>query len=421
MAEQAKKTAVIGGGAAGMMAAISAAETGKEVHLYEKNEKLGKKLYITGKGRCNVTNASDMEEVMKNIVTNAKFLYSAFYTMSNEDIIYMLAEAGVQTKVERGNRVFPVSDKSSDVISGLTKILHRTGVHIHLNTEIQDIVLQNTIIEETKEKKVKGILFTDGRIEDFDSIIIATGGYSYQSTGSTGDGYQFAERTGHRVTKILPALVPCIVKEEFVKELQGLSLRNIRADFYLDGKKLHSDFGELLFTHFGVSGPVILSASSLLTKRLHSGQKIQLVIDLKPAVDETLLDERILREFQEFINRDFRNSLNNLLPKSLIPVIIMCSGIDEYKKVHMISREERKRLVHLIKHFPLTITGTRGFQEAIITQGGVNVKDINPATMESKKIKGLFFAGEVIDTDALTGGYNLQIAWSTGRLAGFSS
>lgn len=421
MAEQVKKTAVIGGGAAGMMAAISAAETGKEVHLYEKNEKLGKKLYITGKGRCNLTNASAMEEVMKNIVTNAKFLYSAFYTMSNEDIIYMLSEVGVQTKVERGNRVFPVSDKSSDVINGLTKILQKTGVHIHLNTEIRDIVIQNTIIEEKEEKRIKNILFADGRTEDFDSIIIATGGYSYQSTGSTGDGYKFAERTGHKVTKILPALVPCIVKEEFVKELQGLSLRNIRVDFYLDGKKLHSDFGELLFTHFGVSGPVILSASSLLTKRLHSGQKIQLVIDLKPAVDEASLNERILREFQEFINRDFRNSLNNLLPKSLIPVIVMCSGIDEYKKVHAISKEERKRLVYLIKHFSLTITGTRGFQEAIITQGGVSVKDINPATMESKKIKGLFFAGEVIDTDALTGGYNLQIAWSTGRLAGFSS
>lgn len=415
-----KKIAVIGGGAAGMMAAISAAQAGKEVHLYEKNEKLGKKLYITGKGRCNLTNASDMDEVMKNVVTNAKFLYSAFYTMSNDDVIQMFEKAGVQTKVERGNRVFPVSDRSSDVISGLTKLLKKHGVYIHLNTEIQDIEIRNVMAEEGEAKpKVKGIFFTDGTKEMFDSVIVATGGCSYPSTGSTGDGYRFAEKTGHKTTKLFPALVPMIVKEEFIRDLQGLSLKNIQVDFYQENKKLYSDFGELLFTHFGVSGPVILSASSILTKRLHEGNTLRLVIDLKPALSEAVLDERILKDFQKFKNKNFRNSLNELLPKSIIPLIIMYSGIDEFKKVHAISREERKNLVHVIKNFTLTVTGTRGFQEAIITQGGVEVKELSPASMESKRITGLFFAGEVIDTDALTGGYNLQIAWSTGYLAGF--
>lgn len=430
-----KKIAVIGGGPAGMMAAISAAQAGKQVHLYEKNEKLGKKLYITGKGRCNLTNASDMDEIMKNIVTNAKFLYSAFYAMSNNDVIQMFESAGVQTKIERGNRVFPTSDRSSDVISGLIKLLKTNGVHIHLNTEIQDIIIEDTkiqnreiqntdipnvIAEGEKEKpNVKGIFFKDGTKEAFDSIIIATGGCSYPSTGSTGDGYRFAEKTGHKTTKLFPALVPLIIKEEFIRELQGLSLKNIQVDFYQENKKLYSDFGELLFTHFGVSGPVILSASSILTKRLHKGNPLRLVIDLKPALDNEVLDERILKDFQKFQNKNFRNSLNELLPKSIIPLIIMRSGIDEFKKVHTISREERKNLVHIIKNFTLTVTGTRGFQEAIITQGGVEVKELSPASMESKRVAGLFFAGEVIDTDALTGGYNLQIAWSTGYLAGF--
>lgn len=420
-----KKIAVIGGGAAGIMAAISAAQTGKEVHLYEKNEKLGKKLYITGKGRCNLTNASDIEEIMKNVVTNAKFLYSAFYTMSNDDVIQMFEKAGVQTKVERGNRVFPASDKSSDVIAGLTRLLKKYGVHIYLNTEIQDIIIENTDIlnvkaEEGKEKsKVKGIFLKDGTEKSFDSVIVATGGCSYPSTGSTGDGYRFAKETGHKTTKLLPALVPLIVQEEFIKDLQGLSLKNVQVDFYQEKKKLYSDFGELLFTHFGVSGPVILSASSLLTKKLHEGQPLRLVIDLKPALSEAVLDERILKDFQKFKNKNFRNSLNELLPKSMIPLIITLSGIDEFKRVHAVSKEERKKLVHILKNFTLTVVGTRGFQEAIITQGGVEVKELSPASMESKKIEGLFFAGEVLDVDALTGGYNLQIAWSTGYLAGF--
>jgi hypothetical protein len=407
------KIAVIGGGAAGMMAAISAAECGHEVHLFEKNEKLGKKLFITGKGRCNITNASDMEEIRKNIVTNPKFLYSALYTMSNDDVRDMLHEAGVETKVERGNRVFPVSDKASDVIAGFAKLLRKQKVNIHLDAEVQELLIE--------EEQIQGIRLADGRTLSFSSVIVATGGFSYQSTGSTGDGYRFAKAAGHQVTEILPALVPLVVKEEFVKELQGLALKNISADFYADGKKFYSDFGEMLFTHFGVSGPVILSASSLVTGRLKKGQKVELRIDLKPALDEKTLDERIQREFAQFINKDFRNSLNQLLPKSMIPVIISLSGIDEYKKVHNITKEERNRLVCLIKGLTLNVAATRGFQEAIITQGGVNVREVNPATMESKLVKGLFFAGEVLDVDAFTGGYNLQIAWSTGRLAGFSA
>lgn len=409
------KIAVIGGGPAGMMAAISAAEAGQEVHLFEKNEKLGKKLFITGKGRCNITNASDLEEIQKNIITNPKFMFSALYTMTNEDVIYMLNKAGVRTKVERGNRVFPVSDHSSDVIAGLTRLLKQKGVRIHLNEEVKDICWD----EETKQ--ITGILLGKGEILKFPKVIVATGGYSYPVTGSTGDGYRFAKETGHRVTEILPALVPLVAKEEDVKELQGLALKNIRADFYVDGKKTCSDFGEMLFTHFGVSGPVILSASSLLTDKIRQGKQVILEIDLKPALDEKTLDERIQRDFKEFIRRDFCNSLDNLLPKSLIPVVIARCGIDEHKKAGEVTKEERKRLGTIIKHFKLTIVATRGFKEAIITKGGIHVKDVNPGSMESKKIKGLFFAGEVLDVDALTGGYNLQIAWSTGRLAGFSA
>ncbi len=410
------KIAIIGGGAAGMMAAISAAECGHEVHLFEKNEKLGKKLYITGKGRCNITNAADIEELMKNIVTNEKFMYSALYTMSNDDVVYMLNEAGVPTKVERGNRVFPVSDKANDVIQGLISILKKSGVHIHLYTAVKELIIS----EEEGHPKVAGIIFADGTREMYSSVVVATGGFSYQSTGSTGDGYEFAKKSGHRVTDLYPALVPLVVQEEFVKEMQGLALKNIQADFYVDGKKVRSEFGEMLFTHFGVSGPVVLSASSLVTDKLRNGSKVEMMIDLKPALDESKLDERIQRDFQEFINKDFRNSLGNLLPKSMIKVIVDLAGIDEFKKVHEITREERKRLVTVIKKMKLTITATRGFQEAIITKGGVDVRDVNPATMESKKVQGLYFAGEVLDVDAFTGGFNLQVAWSTGRLAGFS-
>ena len=408
------KIIIIGGGAAGMMAALAASGNGNKVCLYEKNEKTGKKIYITGKGRCNVTNASDIDQVFKSIVTNPKFMYSAFYTMTNDMIMDMFrSELGVALKVERGNRVFPESDKSSDVISALLDAMKKRNVEIHLNTEVKELIAENNII--------RGVRLNDGTTDSGDSVIVATGGFSYQSTGSTGDGYRWAKETGHKVTDIFPALVPLEVKEEYAKELQGLSLKNVKGSFIKNNKVLYSEFGEMLFTHFGISGPVILSGSSYIVKNIKKGEKIHISIDLKPALSKETLDARVLREFGEFTNKDFRNSLGNLLPKSLIPVIIKLSGINQFKKVNEVTKEERKRFVELIKAFPLTVKDTRGFGEAIITQGGVCVKDINPATMESKHIKGLFFAGEVIDVDALTGGYNLQIAWSTGWLAGKST
>ncbi len=403
----------MGGGAAGMMAAISAADSGHNVWLYEKNEKLGKKIYITGKGRCNVTNASELEELFGNIVTNSKFMYSAIYSMTNEQVMDMFQyDFGVPLKVERGNRVFPVSDKSSDIIWGLKEAMKKRGVNVVLNTGVKELV--------TQDGKVKGVRLYNGDVHFSDSVIVATGGFSYQSTGSTGDGYKWAEGLGHKVTEIYPALVPLEVCEEFCSRLQGLALKNVKVWFIRKGKEIYSDFGEMLFTHFGISGPVILSGSSRVVKYIKSGEKITVKIDLKPSLSNQVLDDRILREFKECINKDFRNSLNSLLPKSLIPVIVELSGIDPYKKVNEITREERKNLVNLIKGFTLTVNNTRGFNEAIITQGGINVKDINPGTMESKYISNLYFAGEVLDVDALTGGYNLQIAWSTGYLAGSS-
>lgn len=414
------RVAIIGGGAAGMMAAIGAATCGHQVDIYEKNEKLGKKIYITGKGRCNVTNASDMDTLFKNVVTNPKFMYSAFYTLSNDSVIQMFNDdMGVQTKIERGNRVFPVSDKSSDVIWGLSRRLKELGVSVHLGYDVSDIVCSPSK-DEADKQTVSGVKFKDGEIIPADSVIIATGGFSYQSTGSNGDGYQFAKKTGHRVTDILPALVPLNTKEEYARELQGLSLRNVKASFYCKGKEIYSDFGEMLFTHFGVSGPVILSGSSYITKLLHKGESVSLKIDLKPALTEEELDDRILRDFAEVINKDFANSLGKLLPTKLIPVIIELSGIEPHKKVNEVTKEERRQLVRLLKGMTLNIASARSFNEAIITQGGVSVKDVNPATMESKKVENLYFAGEVLDIDALTGGYNLQVAWSTGYLAGIS-
>ncbi len=408
------KVAIIGGGAAGMMAAIGAAICGHEVHIYEKNEKLGKKIYITGKGRCNVTNSSDMDVLFKNIVTNPKFMYSAFYTLSNDMVIDMFNnDMGVPTKVERGNRVFPESDKSSDIIGGLTRRLRELGVEVHLRTEVDKLLVKDGAVEGIQLKNGKEAVYCD-------NVIVATGGFSYQTTGSDGAGYKMAEATGHKVTDILPALVPLNTKEEYARELQGLSLRNIQAAFYADGKEVYSDFGEMLFTHFGVSGPVILSGSSYITSRLKKGQKISVKIDLKPALTVDELDARVLRDFSETLNKDFANSLGKLLPTKLIPVIIELSGIDPHKKVNEITKEERKKLVELLKGLELNVASTRSFNEAVITQGGVNVKDVNPNTMESKLVKGLFFAGEVLDIDALTGGYNLQLAWSTGYLAGLS-
>ena len=409
---------IVGGGAAGMMAAIGAAICGHEVHIYEKNEKLGKKIYITGKGRCNVTNASDMDVLFKNIVTNPKFMYSAFYTLSNDTVIQMFNDdMSVPTKVERGNRVFPVSDKSSDIIMGLTRRLKELGVNIHLGYNVKGLVVEKN--DEGKEKVI-GIKLEDGDVVKADSVIVATGGFSYQTTGSDGAGYKFAVDTGHRVTDILPALVPFNIKEEYVKRLQGLSLKNVKVSLMCKGKEMYSDFGEMLFTHFGVSGPVILSGSSYVSKLIKNGEEISVSIDLKPALSVAELDDRILRDFAEVINKDFANSLGKLLPTKLIPIIIELSQIDPHKKVNEVTKEERLGLVRLIKGLTLRVASTRTFNEAIITQGGINVKDVNPGTMESKLVDDLYFVGEVLDVDALTGGYNLQVAWSTGYLAGIS-
>ncbi len=405
------KVIVIGGGAAGMMAAITAARKGLRVTLIEKNEKLGKKLFITGKGRCNITNAGDSEDLFNSIVTNKKFMYSSLNGFSNYDVLGFFDELGLPIKIERGNRVFPESDHSSDVIAALNKELRRQKVDVRLNTVVKDIIV--------KDKRACGVVTVFGNVEekiDADYVIVATGGNSYQSTGSTGDGYRFARKLGHDVTSILPALVPFTVKEEWEADLQGLSLKNISITVYDGQKELYSDFGEMLFTHFGVSGPVILSASSFVAGKL-KGRNLKLVIDLKPALSFEQLDERILRDFDEEKNKSFKNSLDKLLPKKLIPVVVMLSGIEGNKKVNEITRTERQKLVKLLKEFELTLTGLRGFNEAIITQGGVNVKEINPGTMESKIVKNLMFAGEVLDVDAVTGGFNLQIAWSTGYAA----
>ena len=411
------KVAVIGAGAAGMMAAYSASMCGHSVDLYEKNEKTGKKIYITGKGRCNLTNKSDMEVILKNIVSNSKFMYSALYALSNDALADLFeTQFGVPLKVERGNRVFPKSDKSSDIINGLTRSLKSMGVNILLNEKVKDIIVENT----QNQNNVKGIVLGNGENVFYDSVIVATGGFSYQSTGSDGDGYKFARKNGINVTDICPALVPLNVKEEYVKKLQGLSLKNVCVSFLCENRIIYKDFGEMMFTHFGITGPVILSASSFLSKKLKDNKEVRCYIDLKPALTERELDDRILRDFKGMINKDFLNSLNGLLPAKIIPVVIELSGILPHKKVNEITREERKMLVKILKAFPLTVTSTRGFNEAIITQGGVDTKDINPGTMESKNIKNLYFAGEVLDVDALTGGYNLQVAFSTGYLAGIS-
>ena len=404
------KVLVVGGGAAGMFAAIFAAYNGNEVHIFEKNEKLGKKLYITGKGRCNITNASDMETLFNSVVTNSKFLYSSFYGYTNQDVIDFFERIGVKTKIERGNRVFPVSDHSSDVIAGLTRELQQLGVEIHLHTPVKRIIGKDKFeyLELQNGTKVEG-----------DACIVATGGFSYQTTGSTGDGYRFAKELGHQVTEILPALVPLTIKEWYAKELQGLSLRNVKAAIYDGKKKLYDDFGEMLFTHYGVSGPLMLSASSYIG-RILKDRELKLIIDLKPALTMEQLDQRVLRDFEENMNKQFKNAIGKLFPTKLIPIMLELSGIDPDKKVNLINKEERQQFVSLIKNFTMTITGLRDFNEAIITKGGIKVKEINPSTMESKLVQGLYFVGEVLDLDALTGGFNLQIAWSTGHAAGSS-
>ncbi len=407
------KVCVIGGGASGMIAAIAAAQNGHEVNLFEKNEKLGKKLYITGKGRCNITNACDSNIFFQNIISNPKFLYGAYQQFNGEDVIDFFKQLSLNTKIERGNRVFPISDKSSDVISALRKELESQGVIIHYKCEVSDLLFKDGSFHGLR---LKG---SDKEISG-DSVIIATGGLSYPLTGSTGDGYQFAKKAGHTVTALSPSLVPIHVAEDYIKDLMGLSLKNIEVKIKSGKKEIYKDFGELVFTHFGVSGPVILSASRHIIPYLDKGDKLTLSIDLKPGLSIQQLDARILRDFEEFKNKQFKNSLNRLLPNKLIDVIIRLSYINPDKQVNSITKQERHNLVELLKNFSLSITKLGPFSQAVITKGGVNVKEINPSTMESKLIKNMYFVGEVLDLDGLTGGFNLQIAWSTGYLAGKS-
>lgn len=409
-----------------MMAAISAANAGHRVVLYEKNEKLGKKVFITGKGRCNVTNAGDVEELLKNVMRNPKFLYSAFYTFDSSSVMDFFESEGLALKVERGNRVFPQSDKSSDVIRTLQRAMEKRGVEIYLNTEVQELVFEDEIctgvlLKEAKKSDMSCKLPNGKKnpaYQEADSVIVATGGISYPSTGSTGDGYRFASDSQHEIKQTYPSLVPFNVKEDYIKALQGLSLKNVVLKIKKGKKSLFEEMGEMLFTHFGVSGPLVLSASSVLSGT--ELDNINVSVDLKPALSDQQLDERVLRDFKECQNSYFKNSLQKLLPAKMIPVMVMLSGIPEDKKVNEITKEERLQLVSLLKAFPFTVEGMRGYNEAIITRGGVSVREINPATMESKKVKGLYFVGEVLDLDARTGGYNLQIAWSTGYLAGIS-
>lgn len=406
------KVIVAGGGAAGMMAAVTAARNGKKVLLIEKNEKLGRKLFITGKGRCNITNSADIEDLFSAVVSNPKFLYSSFYSLTNDQVIDFFEDLGVKTKVERGGRVFPESDHSSDVIRALEQEMKRLGVEVCLKSEVKEILIE--------DENAGGVILSSGKKLYSDAVIIATGGISYPSTGSTGDGYRFARACGHKVTELSPSLVPMEVKEWYAKELMGLSLRNIEIRITAGKKKLYEEFGEMLFTHYGVTGPVILSASSIVGRRLKE-QELTLHIDLKPALTEEQLDKRVLREFEANHNRQFKNAVDSLFPAKLKPVIVELSVIPEEKKVNEITKEERLHFVHLIKDFTMTLTGLRGYNEAIITKGGVSVKEIDPGTMESKLVKGLYFAGEVLDLDAVTGGYNLQIARSTGYLAGLNA
>ena len=403
------KVLIVGGGAAGMLSSVFAARRGHEVCLYEKNEKLGKKLYITGKGRCNLTNACDMEGLLESVRTNARFLYSAFYGFTNQDVMAFFEQEGLKIKTERGGRVFPLSDKSADVLDTLRRSMKKAGVQIYLNTEVKEVL--------AKDGRAAGLLLADGRRVEGDAVMVATGGLSYPVTGSTGDGFRFARELGHKVTACQPSLTPFNVREDFVKELQGLSLKNVELRIFNGKKEVFREFGEMLFTHFGISGPLVLTASSFVGA-LAAKQELRAVLDLKPALTAEQLDQRVLRDFDSNSNKSFKNAVGGLFPAKLTPVMIAKSGIDPDKKVHDISREERQRFTALIKNLEMTVTGLRDYREAIITKGGVAVKEINPSTMESKLVPGLYFIGEVLDLDAVTGGFNLQIAWSTAYAAG---
>lgn len=405
-----RKIIIIGGGAAGLIASATAAKRGEDVTVIEKNSRPARKVMITGKGRCNVTNACfDLDDLINSVVTNKRFMYSAFSSFMPYDTIALIEEMGVPTKIERGNRVFPESDKAVDIVDALVKNAKQSGVKF----------VEGTVTSfNTENNVIKSVNLADGTVVDGDAFAICTGGLSYQSTGSTGDGYRLAESVGHSITDIEPALISLVASNGFVPKLQGLSLRNISIKL-LDGEKeIYSDFGEMLFTHYGISGPVILSASSHMTHPKEHNYKI--VIDLKPALDEQTLDKRIQRDFAENTNKDFINSLSKLLPNKLIPVIVKLSGIEPSEKVNQITKAQRQNLVHLLKNFTVNISNFRPINEAIITSGGVDVKEINPKTMGSKIIDNLFFAGEVIDVDAYTGGFNLQVAFSTGYLCGMN-
>lgn len=402
---------VIGGGAAGMMAAYAAAQYGHKVVLLEKNEKLGKKLFITGKGRCNVTNACGQDKLFDNIVSNPKFLYSAFYDFDNQQVMELIRNAGCPLKVERGERVFPVSDHSSDVIAALEGLLRKAGVEVRLRTTVSEVLV--------RDGQVTGVRTTDDRILTASAAILATGGLSYPTTGATGDGYRMAAQLGHTVKECRPALVPMEISEPWCGLLQGLSLKNVTLTMCCGTKKIWQGFGEMLFTHFGISGPLVLSASSFYHK-CKKPEEVTVTIDLKPALTAEQLDKRLLRDFEQNLNKQFKNVIGSLYPARLTPVMIDLSGIDGEKRIHEITRQERDRLIETTKKMQMHVSGLRDYTEAIITQGGVKVKEVNPSTMESKLIKGLYFAGEILDLDAVTGGFNLQIAWSTGHLAGSS-
>ena len=393
------------------MAAIFAARAGNDVIVFEKNAKTGKKIYITGKGRCNLTNAVENEELIKNTIRNPKFMYSAYSAFSSNDTIGFFEKLNCPIKVERGNRAFPESDHSSDIIKALDKAMEEAGVKVRYNTPVEQLVISDD------GAAIKGIKLRDGKMVEADKVIVATGGLSYRSTGSTGDGYEFAKQAGHTVKDLRPSLVALEVKESFVKELEGLSLKNVRVIVKNGKKTLFNELGEMLFTRNGVSGPLILSVSSIAGDIFYS-EGGELSIDLKPALTEDELDARLLRDFTEFRAKALKNALDKLLPKSLIPVFLERSKINTEKKTGDLTKSERSVIIGLLKHFTLQVTGLRGYEEAVITKGGVSVKEINPQTMESKLVKGLYFVGEVLDVDALTGGFNLQIAWSTGVVAG---
>ncbi len=403
-----KKVCVIGAGPAGVMASSIAGSRGLDVTLLEKNQKIGRKVYITGKGRCNITNAAPIEDFFDNVVTNKNFLYSSLYSFTNEDMISLLEKYNLETKIERGNRVFPKSDKSSDVIKVFDRLLKDNNVKLKLNSNVKSIYYKDNIFYvSVNEETMK-----------FDAVIIATGGKSYPATGSTGDGYDFAKKLGHTIKDLKPSLVPIVLKEEWIVDLKGLSLKNVNLTSYKDDKLIHSEFGEMLFTHYGISGPIVLSMSNYINKV--KADKLHFKIDFKPALDDNKLDNRILRDFDLYKNKQIKNSLDDLLPQRIIPLVIKLSDIDEEKSVNQITKEERLNLVKIIKNFPLTFKSFRSIEEAIVTSGGISTKEIDPSTMESKIIANLYFVGEVIDVDALTGGFNLQIAYSTGYLAGMS-